>query len=68
MSRVFSRPFVVKTLEEVAVVFFGTFGSCLADGQHFGRSALLGACVAGLRAVYGVFVKDIGVPQAPVVK
>jgi hypothetical protein len=68
VTGVFSRPFLVKTAEEVSVVFFATFGSSLADGQAFGKSALIGASVAGLRAVYGVLVKDVGVPQAPVVK
>lgn len=68
MTKVFSRVFLVKTLEETAVVFFATLGSAVANGQPLTKSALLAAGVGGLRAVYGIFVKDIGQPQSPVVK
>lgn len=61
--------FIVKSAEQAlvaAVVAFG--GVALAGGGSLHKGALAGAVAAGLRAVYGVFVKNFGAVDEPSVK
>ncbi|KPI09946.1 hypothetical protein OV450_3437 [Actinobacteria bacterium OV450] len=57
----FSVSFLRRTAEEGAAAFLVAFGGvALAGDGALSRAALAGAVAAGLRAVYGVFVKNVG--------
>lgn len=61
--------FALRSLEQGAVAFVVAFGGvALAGGGSLAKGALAGAVAAGLRAVYGVFVKNFGEADAPSVK
>jgi hypothetical protein len=58
----FSKDFLLKVVKEAVVTFVGTAGATfLAFGDGLEKAALVGACVAGVRAVIGVVVKDVTV-------
>jgi len=59
----------LKRLAELAgVAFLGAAVPVLVDG-HFSKAALAGAASAGLAAVYGLFVKNVGEDkESPLVK
>lgn len=58
----FSKDFLFKVVKEAAVAFVVTGGGVLlASPDSFHTAVLVGAAVAGLRAVVGVIVKDVTV-------
>lgn len=59
--------FFVRELEQMAVAFAVAFGGAALSG-NLARAALVGGVSAGLRAAYGVFVKNVGEPEQPQVK
>lgn len=57
----FNLTFVKRLAEEGVVAFLVAFGGvALAGDGALTAAALTGAAAAGLRAVYGVFVKNVG--------
>lgn len=59
------KVFVVRLLEQAAVTFVLGFGAVyLAGDAPLTMSALGGALAAGLRAVYGLLVKEVGTDSA----
>ena len=62
----FSKSFLVQVAKEAVVTFVGTAGSVfLAFGDGLDKAAIVGAVVAGVRAVIGVVVKNVGTPDTP---
>ncbi len=64
----FSRDFLVKVAKEAFVAFVVTTGGVFLaapNGAGLTSSVLAGAAVAGLRAVVGVVVKDVGEKGTP---
>lgn len=62
----FSKDFLVKVVKEAVLTFVGTAGSVfLAFGDGLEKAAVVGAVVAGVRAVVGVVVKNVGTPDSP---
>lgn len=62
----FSKDFLIKVAKEAVTTFVGTAGSVfLAFGDGLEKAALVGGVVAGVRAVIGVIVKDIGEKNTP---
>jgi hypothetical protein len=60
------KSFVVKLVKDVATVFVVTSaGLLVVPGTGFGKAELIAAAVAGLKAVLGVLVKDIGEENTP---
>lgn len=58
------KTFVVKLVKESAISFVVTFGGVfLATSDSLSTSVIAAAAVAGLRAVVGVIVKDVGDPK-----
>lgn len=62
----FSKEFLVASAKEAVVTFVGTAGSVfLAFGEDLSSAALVAGCVAGVRAVIGVLVKNVGTEDTP---
>lgn len=62
----FSKDFLVKVAKEAVLTFLGTAGTTfLAFGSGLEKAALVGGAVAGVRAVIGVVVKNVGTPDTP---
>jgi hypothetical protein len=62
----FSKDFLLKVAKESVVTFVGTAGSVfLAFGDGLEKAALVGGVVAGVRAVIGAIVKNVGTPDTP---
>lgn len=62
----FTKDFLLKVAKEAVVTFVGTAGSVfLAFGDGLEQAALVGGVVAGVRAVIGVVVKNVGTPDTP---
>lgn len=62
----FSKSFLVSVAKEAVVTFVGTAGSVfLAFGEGLEKAALVAGVVAGVRAVVGVVVKNVGTPDSP---
>lgn len=64
----FSKSFLVKVVKEAFVAFVVTSGGVFLvapNNSGLTASVLAGAAVAGLRAVVGVLVKDVGEADAP---
>jgi len=62
----FSREFLLKVAKEAVLTFVGTAGSVfLAFGDGLEKAAVVGGVVAGVRAVVGVIVKNVGTPNSP---
>lgn len=58
--------FLKKLAKDVVTVFVVTSaGLLVVPGTGFGRAELLAAAVAGLKAVLGVLVKDVGEENSP---
>lgn len=60
-----SKEFVVKVVKEAAVVFVVSFGTVFLAGPGLSAAAAIGGIVAGVRAIVGVLVKDIGEEDSP---
>lgn len=56
--------FVKRLVEEAAYAFVGAAAVALSTGD-LGHAALVGAGVAGVRAVIGVLVKNFGDKDKP---
>ncbi len=64
----FNKSFLVKLGKEALVAFIVTTGGVFLaapNGAGLTTSVLSGAVVAGLRAVVGVLVKDVGEAGTP---
>lgn len=62
----FSKEFLLATVKEAVVTFVGTAGSVfLAFGEDLSSAAAVAGAVAGVRAVIGIVVKNVGTPDTP---
>jgi hypothetical protein len=62
----FSKEFLVASVKEAVVTFVGTAGAVfLAFGEDLSGAAIMAGAVAGVRAVIGVLVKNVGTEDAP---
>lgn len=60
------KSFVVKLVKDVVTVFVVTSaGLLVVPGTAFGKAELIAAAVAGLKAILGVLVKDVGEKDTP---
>jgi hypothetical protein len=55
-----SKDFLKKLVKEVAVVFVVAFGTVLLASPGLSGAAAIAGLVAGVRAVVGVLIKDVG--------
>lgn len=60
--------FVKRLVEEAAYAFVGGFAVALQASGDLSSAALTGAALAGVRAVVGVVVKNVGEKDKPSVK
>lgn len=60
--------FVKRLAEEAAYAFVGGAALALQASGDLGHAALVGAGVAGVRAVVGVLVKNFGAKDKPSVQ
>lgn len=64
-----SAAFLLRLAEQALVSFLVAFGGvALAGDGSLTRGVLGGAVAAGLRAVYGLFVKNVGAEDSPSVQ
>lgn len=62
----FSKSFLVKTAKEAVLTFVGVAGTTfLAFGSGLEKAAVVAAAVAGVRAVIGVVVRNVGTEDSP---
>jgi hypothetical protein len=61
----FSKEFLGKVVKEAAVVFVVAFGTVLLAGPGLGAAAATAGLVAGVRAVVGVVIKNVGEEDSP---
>lgn len=60
----FSKAFLLKSVKEAVVTFVSVGGTTfLAFGSGLEKAALVAAAVAGVRAVVGVVVRNVGTEQ-----
>lgn len=60
-----SKDFLKKVVKEAAVVFVVAFGTVLLAGPGLSAAAATAGLVAGVRAVVGVLIKDVGEEDSP---
>lgn len=60
-----SKDFLKKVVKEAAVVFVVSFGTVLLAGPGLSAAAAIAGLVAGVRAVVGVVIKDVGEEDSP---
>jgi hypothetical protein len=60
-----SKEFLVKVVKEAAVVFVVAFGTVVLAGPGLSAAAAIAGIVAGVRAVVGVLIKDVGETDSP---
>lgn len=60
-----SKDFLKKLVKEAAVVFVVAFGTVLLAGPGLSAAAATAGLVAGVRAVVGVVIKDVGEEDSP---
>jgi len=61
----FSKEFLGKLVKEAVVVFVVAFGTVLLAGPGLGAAAATAGLVAGVRAVVGVVIKNVGEEDSP---
>lgn len=60
-----SKDFLKKLGKEAAVVFVVAFGTVLLAGPGLSAAAATAGLVAGVRAVVGVVIKNVGEEDSP---
>jgi hypothetical protein len=60
-----SKEFLVKTAKEAVVVFVVALGTVLLAGPGLSAAAATAGLVAGVRAVVGVVIKNVGEQDSP---
>lgn len=60
-----SKEFLKKTVKEAAVVFVVALGTVLLAGPGLSAAAATAGLVAGVRAVVGVVIKNVGEADSP---
>jgi len=61
----FSKVFLAKSVKEALIVFVVSFGTVLLASPGLGAAAAIAGIVAGVRAIVGVLIKNVGEEDSP---
>jgi hypothetical protein len=63
---IFSKAYLLSFLEQMLIAFGLAFGAvATATDGGFTKAAILGGAAAGVRAIYGTFVSQLGSSKLP---
>lgn len=59
------KKFISKVVKEAAIVFVVAFGTVVLAGPGLSAAAVIAGIVAGVRAVVGVIIRNVGEKDSP---